>query len=459
MNEEECQQRNAICEEEKMVQVVVSTVESPLRWSWWLLCVVSLALALWGLGWSSWRIATQGVGVLGVNNDVPWGLDIVHFVFWIGLGHAGTLISSVLLLTGQHWRSPIARGAELMTLCAVICAAVFPVVHVGRIWMMWMASPLPEVSGVWPNPASPLIWDVLAVGTYFTLSVLYWYIGLLPDLAVLRDRCRELWRKRLYGFLCLGWRGSGRQWGAYERASVLLAAILTPLVVSVHSVVSFDFAVTVQPGWHESIFPPYFVTGAILSGMAMVQLILLVVRKFQGGLGSYIGERILGMTGRFVLGLSLAMAVMYFWEHFTALLNGGDLALMAHARMDGDGKWAFWVMMIGNILLPQLFWWKRLRRNPRIVCLVALGVLAGMWSERWYIVVESMKSVYMNAVDVVYMPTVTDVAMGIGSLGLFVFLYMVLMRATPFFSLCEMRSHLGFGASTRPLRNRKEDEG
>lgn len=276
------------------------------------------------MGWSSWRIAAEGVGVLGLNNNVVWGLDIVHFVFWIGLGHAGTLISAVLLLTRQSWRSPIARGAELMTLCAVVCAAVFPVVHVGRVWMAWMAGPLPEVSGIWPDMASPLMWDVMAVSTYFLLSLTYWYIGLIPDFALLRDCCTERLKRR-YGLLALGWQGTGRQWRAYEKASLLFAAILTPLVVSVHSVVSFDFSVTQVPGWHQSIFPPYFVGGAILSGMAMVQLILLAVRRLMAGSGvrEAITPAILNLSSKFVLALALVMGAMYLWEHMAVLLNGG----------------------------------------------------------------------------------------------------------------------------------------
>ncbi len=452
------QDNSRLSEEQLMIQTVVSTVEAPVRFFWWILFAVSLMAAVIGLGWSSWRIASEGVGVLGLNNQIPWGLDIVHFVFWIGLGHAGTLISSVLLLTGQHWRSPIARGAELMTLCAVCCAAIFPVVHVGRIWMMWMVAPLPGASGVWPDPASPLFWDVLAVSTYFLLSIAYWYIGLLPDFAVLRDQCRAGWRRRLYGLLCLGWQGSGIQWGAYERTSVLLAAVLAPLVVSVHSVVSFEFAVNQQPGWHESIFPVYFVAGAILSGMAMVQLILVAVRMLhRKGVGSYISGRVLGMTGRFVLGLSLAMAVMYFWEHFCAILNGGEAARAAGGRMSGtSGAGTFYLMLAGNILLPQLFWWKRLRRNPVVVCVVALFALACMLSERWLIVVESLQNGLMGVADGLYSPSMIDIAMGAGSLGLFAALYMALMRMTPFFSLCEMRSHLKTGAV---IENRGKEAG
>ncbi len=427
----------------RMVEAVVASVEARTGLLWRCLFALAVVAAVWGLGWSAWRIGAEGVGVLGVTNDVPWGLDIVHFVFWIGLGHAGTLISAVLLLTGQHWRSPIARGAELMTLCAVVCAAIFPVVHVGRIWMAWMVSPLPEVSGVWPDLSSPLVWDVLAVSTYFSLSVLYWGMGLVPDCAVLRDRCSSPWRRRLYGVLSLGWNGSGRQWTVYERCSVLLAVVLTPLVVSVHSVVSFDFAVTQVHGWHETMFPPYFVAGAILSGMAMVQLILLTVRKLSpAAVGGHITPRVVGMTSRFVLGLSLVMAVMYFWEAGTALLSGGNAWGMMAARC---GDPVFWMMAACNVVVPQLFWVKRWRRSPWVVVPVACCVLVGMWSERWLIVVRSLEHGLWKAMDSQYVPTSVDVAMAVGALGLFVAMYMGMMKVAPFFSLCEMRSHLQSG--------------
>ncbi|MEG1739835.1 MAG: NrfD/PsrC family molybdoenzyme membrane anchor subunit [Akkermansia sp.] len=425
-----------------MVRTVVAMAESQTGVVWRVVFIVCLSLAVWGLGFGSWRIAMEGVGVMGVSNNVPWGLDIVHFVFWVGLGHAGTLISSVLLLTGQHWRSPIARGAELMTLCAVVCAAIFPFVHVGRIWMAWMVSPLPDVSGIWANIGSVVVWDVLAVGTYLLLSVLYWYVGLLPDLAVLRDRCVAGWRRRLYGVVSLGWMGTSRQWGMYERGGVLLAAVLTPLVVSVHSIVSFDFAVTQNHGWHETIFPPYFVAGAILSGMAMVQLILVTIRRVYGkGIGLYLDGRILGMTGRFVLGLSLVMGMMYFWEVMVAFLNGGQSQMMMMARLFGHDASVWWVMLVGNVLLPQLYWFKRWRRCGYVIVPVALGVLVGMWSERWLIVVHSLEQAWRAVMDSTYCPTWVDGMMGLGSFGLFVVLYMVLMRVTPFFSLCEMRLH------------------
>lgn len=420
------------------VKAMLAEVRKPLGPVWWCVFVASVLLAAWGVGWSSWRIAAEGVGVLGLNNNVVWGLDIVHFVFWIGLGHAGTLISAVLLLTRQSWRSPIARGAELMTLCAVVCAAVFPVVHVGRVWMAWMAGPLPEVSGIWPDMASPLMWDVMAVSTYFLLSLTYWYIGLIPDFALLRDCCTERLKRR-YGLLALGWQGTGRQWRAYEKASLLFAAILTPLVVSVHSVVSFDFSVTQVPGWHQSIFPPYFVGGAILSGMAMVQLILLAVRRLMAGSGvrEAITPAILNLSSKFVLALALVMGAMYLWEHMAALLNGGAPELFPGRNPVGAVFMA--AMIAGNVVLPQLFWFRSLRTNPLVIVVVALGVLAGMWMERFWIVVDSLKASLLAANAGDYFPSLTDLAMMAGSAGLFTALYMILVRVTPFFSLCDVR--------------------
>lgn len=417
---------------------MLAEVRKPLGPVWWCVFLASVLLAAWGVGLSSWRIAAEGVGVLGLNNNVVWGLDIVHFVFWIGLGHAGTLISAVLLLTRQSWRSPIARGAELMTLCAVVCAAVFPVVHVGRVWMAWMAGPLPEVSGIWPDMASPLMWDVMAVSTYFLLSLTYWYIGLIPDFALLRDCCTERLKRR-YGLLALGWQGTGRQWRAYEKASLLFAAILTPLVVSVHSVVSFDFSVTQVPGWHQSIFPPYFVGGAILSGMAMVQLILLAVRRLMAGSGvrEAITPAILNLSSKFVLALALVMGAMYLWEHMAVLLNGGAPELFPGRNPVGPVFMA--AMIAGNVVLPQLFWFRSLRTNPLVIVVVALGVLAGMWMERFWIVVDSLKASLLAANAGDYFPSLTDLAMMAGSAGLFTALYMILVRVTPFFSLCDVR--------------------
>lgn len=304
--------------------------------------------------------------------------------------------------------------------------------------MAWMASPLPEVSGIWPDMASPLMWDVMAVSTYFLLSLLYWYIGLVPDFALLRDCCKGRLRRR-YGWLALGWQGTGRQWRAYEKASLLFAVILTPLVVSVHSVVSFDFSVTQVPGWHQSIFPPYFVGGAILSGMAMVQLILLGVRRLMAGSGvrRAVTPAILDLSSRFVLALSLVMGAMYLWEHLAAILNGGSPEPFP-GRNPVNAVFLI-VMVAGNVALPQLFWFRSLRTNRWVIAAVALGVLAGMWMERFWIVVNSLKASLLAANIGDYFPSVTDLAMMAGSVGLFMALYMALVRVAPFFSLCDVR--------------------
>ncbi|MFR1319879.1 MAG: NrfD/PsrC family molybdoenzyme membrane anchor subunit [Akkermansia sp.] len=294
------------------------------------------------------------------------------------------------------------------------------------------------MSGIWPDMASPLMWDVMAVSTYFLLSLTYWYIGLIPDFALLRDCCTERLKRR-YGLLALGWQGTGRQWRAYEKASLLFAAILTPLVVSVHSVVSFDFSVTQVPGWHQSIFPPYFVGGAILSGMAMVQLILLAVRRLMAGSGvrEAITPAILNLSSKFVLALALVMGAMYLWEHMAALLNGGAPELFPGRNPVGAVFMA--TMIAGNVVLPQLFWFRSLRTNPLVIVVVALGVLAGMWMERFWIVVDSLKASLLAANAGDYFPSLTDLAMMAGSAGLFTALYMILVRVTPFFSLCDVR--------------------
>ncbi len=424
---------------QRLIKLVVEEVQAPLSIKWWVIFVVCCAIAFRGLGVSSWQMASEGVGVLGVNNHVPWGWDIVHFVFWIGLGHAGTLISSVLLLTRQPWRSPIARGAELMTLCAVICAGIFPVVHVGRIWMGWMTAPLPEVSGVWSNLGSPLMWDVLAVSTYFCLSISYWYMGLIPDFALLRDTCTGK-RKWWYGLFALGWKGTSTQWYVYEKSSLIFAAILTPLVISVHSVVSFDFAVTVNAGWHETLYPPYFVIGAMLSGMAMIILILVCVKKLMGeSVRVAITARVMNLASKLLLTLSLLMGFMYLWEHLCGLMQSEDVTELLHAKNQEWGGWAMWLMIVGNVLIPQCLWFNKIRRSAWSLVLVSLSVLGGMWLERFLIVVGSLKQSFLWGQCGDYLPSTTDVWMFVGSAGLFVCLYMVLVRLTPFFSLCELR--------------------
>ncbi len=360
----------------------VSTIRTVPPWSRFATVAASL-LAAWGLGWSAWRIASEGPGVLGINNDVPWGWDVVQFVFWIGLGHAGTLISAVLLLTGQRWRSAIARQAELMTLCAVVTAAVFPLVHVGRVWMAWVLSPLPVSCEAWPDLASPLVWDAAAIASYLLLSSLYCWAGLLGD------------RRAL----------SGAQRAAWGRACLLLAGALTPLVVTVHSVVGSDFAVTLR--WHSPILPPYFVCGALLSGMAMVQLIALARRC-----DSEVIERL----SRLTLALGMAMGLFYALECAGDAAGGGT-----HLRP------SYVAMLVLNVGLPALFWWPRLRRCRLAAGFVSVGVLAGMWLERFDIVV--LRSIEFTGGS--YAPSSVDVAMLLGSVGLFFALFLPLSARLP----------------------------
>lgn len=380
-------------------------------------------LATCGLFLSIFRLSGQGVGLLGVNNAVPWGWDIVQFVFWIGIGHAGTLISAVLLITKQGWRTPVARTAELMTLCAVVCAAVFPITHVGRMLMVWLMSPAPVSSSVWADAGSPLSWDVLAVGSYFLLSLMYWLIGMLPDCAVMSHVCRKPILKRLFSSLSLGWKGAYSQWKLYGETSLNLALVLTPLVVTVHSVVSFDFASTQRIGWHETFFPPFFVAGAILSGMAMVQLLTVFLNRHE----------IFGIQhviSRYVLGFSCLMAFFYGLEIAFASIEGGSSSALMEHRMHENGI-LFGCMIAGNVLVPQLYWMKRNRSNRLVITLVSLGVLCGMWCERVLIVVGSSLQSSIPGRISEYEPTFVDISMFVGSIGLFFSLYVYISRFTP----------------------------
>lgn len=411
-------------EADPAVKAACARAERRAGWLWHAAFWFCAAVAAGGLGGSAYRLASEGVGLLGVNNEVPWGWDIVQFVFWIGIGHAGTLISSVLLLTHQGWRTPVARMAELMTLCAVVCAACFPLVHVGRIWMTWLIAPVPVASGVWPDMGSALFWDVLAVGTYFLLSAAYWWIGMLPDCAVLRDTCRPLKIRRFYAWAACGWQGSSTQWNAYRRASLALALVLAPLVVTVHSVVSFDFATTVKPGWHETMFPPFFVAGAILSGMAMVQLLSLASREDEV-------RRVQPMLARYVLGFSWLMLFFYGLEFCSALHEGGAAREVMLLRIGGSRAWWFWAMVAGNCLLPQLYWVRRWRANRVVTAIVSIGVLAGMWWERAVIVVGSSLHSLLPGRENNYTPSDVDAAMLAGSIGLFIALFLLGSRWMP----------------------------
>ena len=380
-----------------------------------------------------------GVGVWGINIPIGWGFAIVNFVWWIGIGHAGTLISAILLLLRQKWRQSINRFAEAMTLFAVACAGLFPMFHLGRPWFFYWLFPYPTTMGVWPQFRSPLVWDVFAVSTYFTVSLLFWYVGLIPDLATLRDRAKNWWIKLIYGILSMGWRGSAAHWFRYEMAYLLLAGLATPLVVSVHTVVSFDFSIALLPGWHSTIFPPYFVAGAIYSGFAMVLVLAIPIRKIYG-LEDFITLRHLRHMGEIMLATGLIVAYGYLMETFLGWYSQNIFEqYVVLNRMFGPYWWTFWLLMLVNVLAPQVLWWRKARENVATLFVVAILVNIGMWLERFVIIVISLHRDFMPSAWGMYSPTIWDWGVLFGSLGLFLALMFLFIRLLPMISIFELR--------------------
>ena len=385
------------------------------------------------------RLIAIGVGLFGIMIPVAWGFAIVNFVWWIGIGHAGTLISAILLLMRQKWRQSINRFAEAMTLFAVACAGLFPLIHLGRPWFFYWLFPYPSTMGIQPQFRSPLVWDVFAVSTYFTVSFLFWFLGLIPDLATLRDRARGRIPRFIYGMLAMGWRGSAIHWYRYEMAYLLLAGLATPLVVSVHTVVSFDFAVSLVPGWHSTIFPPYFVAGAIYSGFAMVLTIAIPLRKLYG-LEDFITMRHLQNMGIVMLATGMVVAYGYLMETFIAWYSGDIFErFMMFNRVFGPYGWMYWLLILFNILLPQALWIRRVRTHPVALFLIAVAVNIGMWLERYVIIVVSLSRDFMPSAWGMYSGTAVDYGVFIGSIGLFVFLLFLFIRVLPMISIFEMR--------------------
>jgi molybdopterin-containing oxidoreductase family membrane subunit len=382
----------------------------------------------------------KGVGIWGINIPVAWGFAIVNFVWWIGIGHAGTLISAFLLLMRQAWRQSINRFAEAMTLFAVACAGTFPLLHLGRPWLFYWLFPYPDTMGTWPQFRSPLVWDVFAVSAYATISVLFWFVGLIPDLATLRDRARKRLAQKFYGVLAMGWRGSAVHWRNYEMASLLLAGLATPLVVSVHTVVSFDFTAAIVPGWHSTIFPPYFVAGAIYSGFAMVLTLAIPLRYFYK-LEDFVTLRHLDNMGKIMLATGLIVAYGYMMETFMAFYSGNryDRYVIVN-RMTGPYAPIYWILIACNIVIPlTLLWSSRIRRNVLVLFLISLVVQAGMWLERFVIVITSLHRDFMPSAWRMYYPTIWDWATFIGSIGLFFTLFLLFIRYLPMISIFEMR--------------------
>ena len=424
---------------ESVTEKISSTVLTrPTTLGWFVGFAIAfslLAMMTIAIGW----LVIKGVGIWGINIPIGWGFAIVNFVWWIGIGHAGTLISAILFLLNQKWRTSINRFAEAMTLFAVACAGIFPLIHTGRPWMAYYMFPYPSTMGLWPQFRSPLIWDVFAVSTYGTVSLLFWFVGLIPDLATLRDRAVGKPKQMIFGLLAMGWRGSARHWHRYQSAYLLLAGLATPLVLSVHTVVSFDFSIAIVPGWHTTIFPPYFVAGAIYSGFAMVLTIAIPLRKFYH-FEDFITMRHLENMAKVMLATGLIVAYGYFFEFFMSLYSGQKFdVFLVRQRLHGPYAHFYYALILCNILAPQLLWLRSIRTNVVVLFLMSIVVNIGMWLERFVIVVISLTRDFMPSAWGRYSPTVWDWATLVGTLGFFTTLIYLFVRVLPAISIAEMR--------------------
>ncbi|MEO1715550.1 MAG: NrfD/PsrC family molybdoenzyme membrane anchor subunit [Planctomycetota bacterium] len=460
---------------------------------WWWFHALGAAATVAGLAQIMiLYLIITGVGVWGLNNQVDWAWDITNFVFWIGIGHAGTLISAILCLLKQEWRTAVNRSAEAMTIFAVTCAGIFPGIHVGRVWFAWMLFPIPNYNWIWPNFRSPLLWDVFAVSTYATVSTLFWYMGLIPDFATLRDRAHrrlrlgesqnmklrvplpvpipvitlpikgDILRAYIFGFLALGWRFSGRHWYRYEKAYLILAGISTPLVLSVHSIVSFDFATSILPGWHTTIFPPYFVAGAVFGGFAMVLLLLIPLRELLPNMKDLLTLRHLELMAKILLVTGMMVGFAYGMEFFIAWYGANQFEWYAFIGNRANPEtapywWAYYTMIFCNVVTPQLFWVKKFRQNPIIIWIVALCVTIGMWFERFVIIVTSLHRAFLPGEWHMFYPTPVDILTFVGSFGIFFTLFLLFIRFMPIFPMAELKAVMP-GASPHDHAHHHDDE-
>ncbi len=425
----------------QITEDLVSPTEKAPTGSWiigFIIAVSCLAFGLFCIAWTIWH----GIGTWNLNRTVGWGWDITNFVWWIGIGHAGTLISAILLLFRQKWRTGVNRAAEAMTIFAVICAALFPGIHVGRAWVVFYFFPYPNTRGpLWPNFNSPLLWDLFAISTYFTVSLLFWYTGLVPDFATVRDRAKGF-RKKIYNFLSFGWTGSAKHWQRWESLSLVLAGIATPLVLSVHTIVSFDFATSVIPGWHTTIFPPYFVAGAIFSGFAMVQTLMLVTRKILK-LEDYITLAHIESMNKVILVTGTIVGVAYLTELFIAWYSGYVYEQFAFFnRALGPYWWSYFGMMFCNVITPQFFWFKKFRRSIFWTFLLSIVVNIGMWFERFVIIATTLARDYLPSSWSYYSPTWVEMGIYLGTIGLFFTFYLIFTRVAPVVAIAEIKSIL-----------------
>jgi molybdopterin-containing oxidoreductase family membrane subunit len=425
-----------------VTELVAAPIEAPRAPRAWYIAM-AVALSLLGvLGFGVSYLVFFGIGAWGNNNTVGWAWDITNFVFWIGIGHAGTLISAVLFLLRQKWRTSINRFSEAMTIFAVVCALMFPTIHVGRIWLLYWCLPIPNQMSMWPNFKSPLLWDVFAVSTYGTVSIIFWYVGLIPDFATMRDRATTKIRQIVYGVVALGWRGSNRHWQHYERAYLIFAGISTPLVLSVHSVVSFDFATSVLPGWHTTIFPPYFVAGAVFSGFGMVMTLMVLARQLWG-LEKIVQLKHLENMNKVILLTGSMVGYAYGMEFFIAWFSGNPYERFTFVnRAFGTYSWAYWIMVSCNVISPQLFWVKKFRTSIPLMFTVSIFVNIGMWFERFVITVTSLHRDFLPSSWNYYRPTMIDLATLLGSFGLFFTLFLLFLRFIPMIAIAEVKGVL-----------------
>tara|TARA_B100000749_G_scaffold280898_1_gene280858 strand:- start:52010 stop:53368 length:1359 start_codon:yes stop_codon:yes gene_type:complete len=425
---------------------ICALVERPPGKSWMACFASAKILFLFYLSVMGMIVAT-GMGLMGVNSPVGWGTDIITFVFWIGIGHAGTLISAVLFLFRQKWRTSIARTAEAMTVFAVMTAGLFPVLHTGRPWHAYWLLPYPNQRGpLWVNFRSPLLWDVFAVSTYATVSMVFWYIGMVPDLATLRDRAKNKVRKAIYGALSLGWRGTAKQWNHFEMVYMLLAGLATPLVLSVHSIVSFDFAVANLPGWHTTIFPPYFVAGAIFSGFGMVVTLMVILREVMPVFKDYITMNHMENMNKIIMTTGMLVGYAYASEFFIAWYSGSKYEQYVFInRAFGPYWWSYWIMVTCNVVIPQVFWFKRFRRSIPVMFVVSIFVNIGMWFERFVITVTSLHRDFLPSSWGMFNLTFYDLGAIFGSFGMFFFLFLLYTRVLPAVSIAEVKPVLGVG--------------
>ncbi|MBI4929149.1 MAG: polysulfide reductase NrfD [Bacteroidetes bacterium] len=442
----------------QITEDVARPVEGKANKMWWGAFTVAFLAMLWGFGCLAYTVGT-GIGAWGANKTVGWAWDITNFVWWIGIGHAGTLISAVLLLFRQRWRMGINRSAEAMTIFAVICAAIFPVFHMGRVWLAYWVMPIPNQFGsLWTNFNSPLLWDVFAIMTYFTVSVVFWYLGLIPDFAMIRDRAKvagNKMREMIYQILSFGWSGRVKDWVRFEEVSLVLAGLSTPLVFSVHSIVSMDFATSIVPGWHTTIFPPYFVAGAIFSGFAMVLTLVLIMRKVLS-LEHYVTVKHIEYMNIIIMLTGSLVGIAYLTEFFISWYSGVEYESYAFVnRASGPYWWAYWSMMTCNVISPQLFWFKKIRTNLMATFILSIVVNTGMWFERFVIIVTSLHRDYLPSSWTMYHPTWIEVGIFIGTLGFFFTAFLTFSRVFPVIAQSELKTIMKI--SSKVFKNKNDN--